>query len=88
MTVPLALFYVALAGIGACTRRRPTGALAVLRLATAMAVAVVGVAAWWIPWIHMEEALPILTVVAIVHAFAVLGTRESALAPRPGLTIS
>lgn len=88
LTVPLALFYVALAGIGACTRRRPTGALAVLRLATAMAVAVVGVAAWWIPWIHMEEALPILTVVAIVHAFAVLGTRESALAPRPGLTIS
>lgn len=85
LTAPMALFYLALAGIGACTRRRPARALAGLRLATAAAVAVVGVVAWWIPWIHMEEALPILTAVAIVHAFAVLGTRQPTLAPRSGL---
>jgi len=76
LTVPLAVFYVALAGIGTCTRRRPVGRLVVLRLATAATIAVVGVAAWWIPWIHMEEALPLLTVVAIVHAFAVVGIRD------------
>jgi low temperature requirement protein LtrA len=77
LTVPLALFYVALAGIGACTRSRPTGPLAVFRLATAAAVAWVGVAAWWIPWIHMEEALPLLTVVAIIHALILVRVRRT-----------
>ena len=65
LTVPLSVFYLALAGIGACTRRRPIGPLARLRLVTAATIAVVGVIAWWIPWIHMEEALPLLTVVAV-----------------------
>ena len=77
LTVPLAVFYVALAGIGACTRRRPIGPLVVFRLATAAAVAWVGVAAWWIPWIHMEEALPLLTAVAIVHALVVVRIRRA-----------
>ena len=77
LTVPLALFYVYLAGIGACTRRRPIRPLAVFRLETAAVTAVVGVVAWWIPWIHMEEALPLLTAVAIVHALVIARVRES-----------
>ena len=77
LTVPLALFYVYLAGIGTCTRRRPIRPLAVFRLETAAALVVVGVVAWVIPWIHMEEALPLLTVVAIVHALVVARYRET-----------
>jgi len=84
LTVPLAIFYLALAGIGACTRRRPRGPLALLRLVTSLAVAVVGAAAWWIPWIHMEEALPILTAVAIIHALIVVRVRRSTQTVRPG----
>jgi low temperature requirement protein LtrA len=84
LTIPLSIFYLALAGIGACTRRRPIGPLAVLRLATAGAVAVVGAAAWWIPWIHMEEALPLLTAVAIIHALIVVRVRQSTQTVRPG----
>jgi low temperature requirement protein LtrA len=83
LTVPLSVFYLTLAGIGACTRRRPIGPLARLRLMTAAAVAVVGVAAWWIPWIHMEEALPLLTVVAVIHALVVVRVRGGTEAVRP-----
>ncbi len=69
LTAPLALLYVALAGLGACTRRRPIGPLAKARVMTAVGVAVVGVAAWRIPWIHMAEALPIFAAIAVLHAF-------------------
>jgi low temperature requirement protein LtrA len=68
LTLPLTLLFVALGALGACTRRRPVRRLLVTRLVTAGAIAVVGVVAWWIPWIHMVEALPMLTVVAIVQA--------------------
>ena len=68
LTLPLTLLFVALGALGACTRRRPVQRLLVTRLVTAGAIAVVGVVAWWIPWIHMVEALPMLTVVAIVQA--------------------
>jgi len=70
LTLPLAILYLALAGVGACTRRRPVRPLAEARVITAVGVAVVGVAAWWIPWIHMAEALPIFAAIAVVHAFA------------------
>jgi low temperature requirement protein LtrA len=83
LTIPLSIFYLALAGIGSCTRRRPIGPLALLRIATAVAVAVVGAAAWWIPWIHMEEALPLLTAVAIIHAIAVVRVGQSTQTVRP-----
>ena len=72
LTLPLAVLFVTLAGLGACTRRRPMGALVITRLATAGAIGVVGVIAWWIPWIHMVEALPMLTAVVIAHAALVV----------------
>jgi low temperature requirement protein LtrA len=68
LTLPLGLLFVALAGLGASTRRRPMHVLVVTRLGTAGVVAVVGVIAWWVPRIHMVEALPMLTAVVIVHA--------------------
>jgi low temperature requirement protein LtrA len=83
LTVPLAVFYLALAGIGACTRRRPVGPMVRLRFVTAAAVAVVGAAAWWLPWIHMEEALPLLTVVSVAHALVVVRVRQSTQMVRP-----
>ena len=75
LTVPLAIFYLALAGVGVCTRRRPVGPLAVARALTAVGVAVAGVAAWWIPRIHMAEALPILAAIAVIHAFVAVRLR-------------
>ena len=79
LTVPLAIFYIALAGVGVCTRRRPIGPLAVARVLTSVGVAVVGVAAWLIPWIHMAEALPIFAAIAVVHAFVAVRLRAQTL---------
>ena len=79
LTVPLPILYLALAGIGVCTRRRPVGPLAVARVLTAVAVAVAGVAAWWIPWIHLAEALPILAAIAVIHAFVAVRLRARTL---------
>src|ERR1035441_4959791 len=61
MTVPLAIFYLAMTAIGWSTRRRPVLPLATARLTTAAVVVVVGILAWWIPWIHMAEELPLFT---------------------------
>jgi low temperature requirement protein LtrA len=72
----LALVYVGLAGIGVCTRRRPRRPLLLLRLGTALAVAIVAIAAWQIPWIDLVEGVALLTVVALVHAFAVAALRS------------
>ncbi len=79
LTTPLAILYIALAGVGVCTRRRPVGPLAVARVLTAVAVAVVGVAAWWIPWIHLAEALPIFAAIAVIHAFVAVRLRTRTL---------
>jgi len=75
LTAALAIVYIALAGVGVCTRRRPAGPLAVARLMTAVAVAVAGVAAWWIPWIHLAEALPIFAAIAVIHALVAMRLR-------------
>ncbi len=79
LTVPLAIFYIALAGVGVCTRRRPVRPLAVVRVLTAVGVAIVGVAAWWIPWIHLAEALPIFAAIAVVHALVAVRLRARTL---------
>ncbi len=71
----LALLYLALAGLGACTRRRPIRPLVVLRVCTAVVVAIVGVAAWKVSWIDLAEGVGLLTVVAVVHAFLVARVR-------------
>jgi len=67
LTVPLVLFYLALAGIGMSGRRRPIGPLLIARLSTAAALILVGVVAWSIPWVHLVEALPLLVAVVVAH---------------------
>ena len=75
LTATLAIVYLALAGVGVCTRRRPAGPLAVTRVITAAVVAVAGLAIWRIPWIHMAEALPIFAAIVVIHAFVAVGLR-------------
>jgi low temperature requirement protein LtrA len=75
LTATLAIFYLALAGVGVCTRRRPAARLAMARVTTAVAVVIAGVAAWWIPWIHLAEALPILAAIAVIYALAAIRLR-------------
>jgi low temperature requirement protein LtrA len=75
LTATLAIIYLALAGVGVCTRRRPAGPLAAARVMTAAGVAVAGVAAWGIPWIHLAEALPIFAAIVVVHAFVAVRLR-------------
>jgi low temperature requirement protein LtrA len=79
----LALVYLGLAGIGACTRRRPIRPLLILRLATAAVVVVAGIAAWLVPWFDLLEGVAMLTLVAVVHAFAVpyVRARTDVVAP-------
>jgi low temperature requirement protein LtrA len=71
----LALVYLGLAGIGVCTRRRPVRPLLVLRLTTAVVVALVGFGAWKISRIELVEGVAMLTVVAVVHAVLVARLR-------------
>jgi low temperature requirement protein LtrA len=67
----LCLVYLGLAGIGIATRRRPRRPLLLLRLSTALAVAVIGLVAWKAPWFELLEGVAMLTVAALVHAFLV-----------------
>ncbi len=67
LTAPLAVFFLAMAGLDACTRRRPVTPMAVLHLLTAGTVAVVGAVAWYLPPVHLDEALPLLDVVAVAY---------------------
>ncbi len=71
----LAVVYLGLAGIGVCTRRRPIRPLLVLRLSTALIVALVGFGAWKVSWVDLIEGVAMLTVVAIGHAFLVARLR-------------
>jgi low temperature requirement protein LtrA len=75
LTATLAIIYLALAGVGVCTRRRPAGPLAAARVMTAAGVAIAGVAAWQIPWIRMAEALPIFAAIVVIHAFVAVRLR-------------
>jgi low temperature requirement protein LtrA len=87
--VTLAVVYLGLAGLGACTRRRPIGPLVALRLATAVVVGLVGVAAWKIPWTDLLEGVAALTVVAVVHAFLVAHLRaDTVVVPETELASS
>jgi hypothetical protein len=61
--------------VGACTRRRPIEPLFVLRITTAVVVALVGFGAWKIAWIDLAEGVAMLTLVAIVHAVLVTRLR-------------
>ncbi len=80
----LAVVYLGLAGLGACTRRRPIRPLLVLRLVTAFAVVLVGFGAWKISWIDLAEGVALLTLVAIAHAFLVARLRaRTVVVPAP-----
>jgi low temperature requirement protein LtrA len=79
----LAMVYLALAGLGPCTRRRPVRPLVVLRLTTAAAVALVGVAAWRTTAVELLEGVAALTVVAVVHAFLVAKLRADTIVVAP-----
>jgi low temperature requirement protein LtrA len=68
ITGSLATVYLALALLSLCTRRVPVGPLLVLRLATGVAVVVVGLTAWLLPSIDLVVGVAALTVVAVVHA--------------------
>ena len=75
----LAVVYLGLAGIGVCTRRRPVRPLLLLRLATTLAVVLVGVAAWKVPGIELIEGVALLTAIAVVHAFVVARLRAATI---------
>jgi low temperature requirement protein LtrA len=78
----LAVVYLGLAGLGTCTRRRPIKPLFVLRIATVVAVALVGFGAWKISWLDLIEGVAMLTVVAVVHAVLVARLRaETVVVP-------
>jgi low temperature requirement protein LtrA len=83
LTIPLAALYLALAGVGACTRRRPIAPLALTRVVTAVVVGVCGLVAFLVASVHLAEALPIITAVVVLHAFAVVRLRgHTHLVPR------
>ncbi len=76
LTIPLVAFYLALSGIDACSRRRPYAPVLKVHAATSVLVLIVGVMAWFIPWVHLAETLPMLDVIAILHLIAIDRVRE------------
>jgi low temperature requirement protein LtrA len=76
ITAALAIVYLALGLLGLCTRRVPVRPLLVLRLSTSVALGVVGVAAWLIPWVDLVAGVAALTVVAVIQA--IIGARLDA----------
>ncbi len=75
LTVPLALLYLALAVIGASTRRRPARPLVLARVVSAAVMAVFDLVVWLATPVHLAEALPFITLVAIADAIAVVRLR-------------
>ena len=83
ITATLAGVYVALGLIGICTRRQPARDLFVLRLATAVAVVIVGLAAWQIPVVDLVHGVAGMSVVAVLYAVVSYRmTRRTAVAVR------
>jgi low temperature requirement protein LtrA len=76
VAILLAGFYLAIAGIGSSTRRRPVRPLLLLRVVTAAVVAVVGVLAWVIPFVELTETVVMMTVIAVAHAVFVAKLRS------------
>ncbi len=76
LMVPLATVFLALAVVGACTRRRPWRPLATARLSAAVAVIVVGGLCWVLPFVHLAEALPLYGAVAVLNAVGVVRLRS------------
>ena len=64
---PLIGVYLALALVGACTRRRPVGPLLALRLGSAVALVPVGILIWRVDWIDVEASAIVLAVFALIH---------------------
>ncbi|MCX6505382.1 MAG: low temperature requirement protein A [Actinobacteria bacterium] len=73
----LALLYLALAFLGVCTRRYPTGPLFYLRSATAATVAILTFIVWVVPEINVISGLATLVAVAVAHAFLANRLRRS-----------
>jgi low temperature requirement protein LtrA len=76
LTIPLAVLYLAMAGIGACTRRRPAAPLALARLTTGALILILDLIVWLTTPIRLAEALPVITVIAVVHAGIVIRLRD------------
>jgi hypothetical protein len=76
LAIPLVAFYLALSGIDACSRRRPYAPVLGVHAATSVLVLIVGVMAWYVPWVHLAEALPMLDVIAILHLVAIDRARK------------
>ena len=76
LLVPLAVTFLALAVVGACTRRRPRRPLATARVAAAGAVVLIGLVCWALPFVHVAEALPLFCAVAVLNAAAVVRLRS------------
>jgi low temperature requirement protein LtrA len=72
----LCMVYVGLAGIGFATRRRPRRPLLLLRLGTALVVAIIALIAWQVPWFELLEGVAMLTVAALAHAYLVARLRS------------
>jgi low temperature requirement protein LtrA len=86
LTLPLAGVYLAFAAIGACTRRRPAAPLVLTRVATAGAILVFDLIVWLVSPVHLSEALPVITVVAVVNAAVVVRLRDRThLEPAPSI---
>jgi low temperature requirement protein LtrA len=65
---PLAASYLALAAIGACTRRRPRAPLVTARLVTASVIGALAVFAWWAPWFDSYWFVSSFALAALIEA--------------------
>ena len=87
LVVPLALAYIALAGIGLCSMRRPAVPLAVSRVVTGLVISAIGVIALSVPFVSVEATVIAVSGVVLLEACveATLRRRTVVAAPEsPG----
>ena len=67
---PMIGVYLAMAAVGACTRRRPVGPLLALRMLSAAVLVPVGVLIWQASWITVDVAALVLAGLGLAHGAA------------------
>jgi low temperature requirement protein LtrA len=81
LTLPLAVLYLAFAGIGACGRREPSTPLVWARVGTAVVILVFDLFVWQVAPVHLTEGLPVITLIAVAHAAVVVRLRNATRVP-------
>jgi low temperature requirement protein LtrA len=65
--VMMAVFFASLIGLNHCSERRPLRGLTTLRGASVGAVALLALASWFLPWLHLDDVAVVAVLIAVLN---------------------